>query len=250
MRNMKFALSFGLLAMSAALAPRVYADTWDKLTKVTFSGPVEIPGQVLPAGTYWFKLLDSPSDRNIVQIYNEAQNKQIAMIMAVPDYRLKPADKTVITFEERAGNSPEAIKAWFYPGDNYGQEFVYPKSRAVELAKVVKQPVLSMPQNLEANTRMPVKSPKEAPAAALKKAPVKAEQPSGQEVEIGQVVQTPPQLLAQNAAPAKPAPAKAAPAQPPAKLPKTASNLPLVGLIGLILVGAGYGVRFAAKKLN
>jgi len=250
MRNMKFALSFGLLAMGAALAPQVYADTWDKLTKVTFSAPVEIPGQVLPAGTYWFKLLDSPSDRNIVQIYNEAQNKQIAMIMAVPDYRLKPADKTVITFEERAGNSPEAIKAWFYPGDNYGQEFVYPKSRAVELAKVVKQPVLSMPQNLEANTKMSVKSPQEAPAAALKKAPVKAEQPTGLEVEIGEVVQTPPQLLAQNAAPTASAPAKPSPAQPPAKLPKTASNLPLVGLIGLILAGAGFGLRFAAKKLN
>ena len=97
----------------------------------------------------------------------------------------------MITFEERAANSPEAIKAWFYPGDNYGQEFVYPKPRAVQLAKVVKQPVPSMPANLEANTKMPAKSAKEAPVMALKKAPVKAEQPTGEEVEIAEVVHNP-----------------------------------------------------------
>lgn len=233
-----------LIVLGSALAPRIDADTWDQLTKVTFSGPVEIPGQVLPAGTYWFKLLDSPSDRNIVQIYNADQSKQIAMIMAIPDYRLKPTDKTVITFDERAANSPEAVKAWFYPGDNYGQEFVYPKPRAVQLAKLVKQPVPSMPANLEANTKMPVKSVKEAPAMALKKAYVKAQQPTGEEVEIGVVTTTPPQLLAQNTAPA--------PVSPPAtkKLPTTASSLPLVGLVGFLLASSGLLLRFVARRLN
>ena len=135
MRNVTIAVSIFAMAFGAALlTPRMKADGWDKLTKVTLSTPVEIPGQVLAPGTYWFKLLDSPSDRNIVQIYNADQSKQIAMIMAIPDYRLKPTDKTVITFEERSANSPEAIKAWFYPGDNYGQQFVYPKPRAVATA--------------------------------------------------------------------------------------------------------------------
>ena len=121
-----------LIALGSALAPRTNADTWDRLTKVTFSGPVEIPGQVLPAGTYWLKLLDSPSNRNIVQIFNEDRKKVHATILAIPDYRLKPTDKTVITFDEREANSPPAVKAWFYPGDTYGQEFVYPKVRAVQ----------------------------------------------------------------------------------------------------------------------
>ena len=126
-----------------------------------------------------------------------------ATILALPDYRLKPTGKTVITFEERSSNSPQAIKAWFYPGDNYGQEFVYPKARAMQLAKTMNQPVPSMPENLEANTKMPTKSASEASTMALKRAPIKEQQPAGDEVEVGTVITTPPQILAQNTAPAK-----------------------------------------------
>ncbi len=239
-----------LIALGAALAPRMKADSWNQLTKVTFSQPVEIPGQVLPAGTYWLKLLDSPSDRNIVQIYNADKTRQIAMIVAIPDYRLKPTDKTVITFDERSSNSPEAVKAWFYPGDNYGQEFVYPKPRAMQLAKLVKEPVPSMPANLEANTKMSAKSAKEAPVMALKKAPVKAQEPTGKEVEIGTVITTPPQLLAQNKTPARSSSSSATSSQPASKLPATASSLPLVALLGLILLSAGFVLRYAARRLG
>lgn len=77
-------------------AVRANADQWDKKTTVTFSAPVEVPGKVLPAGTYVFKLLDSPSERHIVQIYDADQRKLYATILAVPDYRLKPSDKPVI----------------------------------------------------------------------------------------------------------------------------------------------------------
>ena len=121
-----------------ALPSRVNADAWDKKTIVTFSQPVEIPGvgaQVLPAGTYVFKLLDSSSNRNIVQIFNKAQNHVYATILAIPNYRLQATDKTVVTFGERAAGTPEAIRAWFYPGANWGQEFVYPKTRASRAGK-------------------------------------------------------------------------------------------------------------------
>lgn len=236
---------FGALGV-ALMAPPANADAWDQLTKVTFSGPVEVPGQVLPAGTYWFKLLDTPSDRNIVQIYNQNQDKQLALLMAIPDYRLKPTGKTVITFEERNSNSPQAIKAWFYPGSSYGEEFVYPKTRAVALAKAVNQPVPYMPANLEQNTKAQVKSANEAPAVALKNAPVKAVQPSGAEVETAEVAQTPPQFLAQNNTP--PATAQSA-STAPATLPKTASELPLVGLLGLLMASAGLVLRLAIREL-
>jgi len=83
-------------------AVRANADQWDKKTTVTFNAPVEVPGKVLPAGTYVFKLLDSPSDRHIVQIYDADQKKLFATILAVPDYRLKPTDKPVLRFAERA----------------------------------------------------------------------------------------------------------------------------------------------------
>ena len=110
-----------------AIPSAVKADEWNKLTTVSFSQPVEIPGvgaQVLPAGTYVFKLLDSQSNRHIVQIFNRDQTHVFATILAIPNYRLKSTDKTVITFRERAVGSPEAIRAWFYPGNNWGQEFV------------------------------------------------------------------------------------------------------------------------------
>lgn len=234
-------LTTAVMTMGLALAPRLKADTWDHLTKVTVNEPVEIPGQVLPAGTYWFKLLDSQTDRNIVQIYNANQSKEIALILAIPDFRLKPTGKTVITFEERAANSPRAIKAWFFPGDNYGQEFVYPKVRAVQLAQATNENVPSMPSNLEPNTKVVAKSPHEPAAMAMKNAPVKEEQPNGGEAELGAT--TPPQLSARNSPPPAPAPMAKT-------LPKTASGWPLATLAGLALLGAGFVLRVAARQLS
>src|SRR5688572_15795625 len=127
---------------------------WDKKTMVTFSAPVEIPGisaQVLPAGTYVFRLLDSPSDRHIVQIFSQDERRLYANILAIPNWRLKPTDKTVMTFSERRAGEPQAIRAWFYPGDNFGQEFVYPKKQALELAKVANVPVLFIPDEVAPN---------------------------------------------------------------------------------------------------
>src|SRR5579863_7354689 len=122
-----------LIALGTALAPRMNADAWDQLTTLTFSGPVEIPGRVLSAGTYVFKLADSQSDRRIVEVYNKDENHLYGIFLEIPYYHLKPADKPIITFEERAAGAPEAVKAWSYPGENYGNEFVYPKAKALEL---------------------------------------------------------------------------------------------------------------------
>ena len=168
----------GAVALAAGLfglfAPQVQGDEWDKKTTATFSAPVEVPGRVLPAGTYVFKLLDSPSNRHIVQIYNKDETKLVAEILAVPDERLEPKGKTVISFEERPGNSPEALRAWFYPGDNFGQEFVYPHSKAKELAKRSGQHVLCM-------------RGEDVSSDAVKKGEYGAVQPSGEDVDIQQV---------------------------------------------------------------
>src|SRR5580658_10205077 len=130
--------------LGTMMAP-LRADEWDQKTVLTFSGPVEIPGQVLEAGTYVFKLADSASDRNIVQVFDKDENHLYGTFLTVPDYRLKPTGKTIINFDERPAGNPEAVRAWFYPGDNYGHDFVYPKARAVVLAKANNQPVASMP---------------------------------------------------------------------------------------------------------
>jgi hypothetical protein len=224
-----------LTLVALAFPSGVNADAWNKRTTVTFNNPVEIPGvgaQILPAGTYVFKLLDSLSDRNIVQIFNKDQTHVFATILAIPNYRLRATDKTVMTFRERAAGSPEAMRAWFYPGNNWGQEFVYPKTRAIELAKLTNEPVLAMPTELASNITTPAKAADEPPVVALKEAPLTAVKPTGEEVELAKVVERPP---VQQIAAAK-------------RLPKTASPLPLLGLIGLLSLGAGFALLVIPKR--
>lgn len=117
-----------LAAGAASFAPAAKADELDKQTVLTFNEPVEVPGQVLPAGTYVFKLADGDAERDVVQVFTGDQKHILATIMAIPAYRSEPTDKTVVTLEERPAGSPEAIHSWFYPGDIDGLQFIYPKS--------------------------------------------------------------------------------------------------------------------------
>ncbi len=234
-------LVLGLVAL--VFPSRMQGQTWNKRTKVTFSGPVEIPGvgaQVLPAGTYYFRLLDSTSDRHIVQIFNEREDHVFATILAIPNYRMQPTSRTVITFRERAAGDPQAIRSWFYPGDNFGQEFVYPKMRAIELAKLTEQPVLAMPAELAAKITLPIKSADDPTVAELKQAPVEAVKPTGEVVPLIEVVGFPPTLTE---------PVNTAKATDTTKsLPHTASPMPLLGLFGLLSLAAGIALSLFLKR--
>ena len=178
----------GLAVMAALLAPSVQADAWNRKTTITFSGPVEIPGVhlagwgVLPAGTYVFKILDSLSDRHIVQIFSKDEKTVYATILAIPNYRMKATDKTVVTFRERPAGQPEALRAWFYPGRNWGEEFVYPKAKAIELAKATNVPVLFTPAEMPLEVTAPIKpieSVDEPGAVELTRALIMAIKPAG-----------------------------------------------------------------------
>jgi hypothetical protein len=148
-----------------------------------------------------------------------------------------------MTFGERAFGEPQAIRSWFYPGANSGEEFVYPKRRAVELAKLTNLPILAMPTELESVITRPAKSVNDEPVVALKQTPLTAVKPTGEEVEVAQVV-TPP--------PAQTTPvqqiATAPPPQRMERLPQTASLLPLLGLIGLLSLGAGLALMGISKR--
>jgi hypothetical protein len=216
MQTTSFVVLMTLCLLAALAVPKARADEWDKMTKLTFNEPVQVPGTTLPAGTYVFKLADSDSDRTIVQIFNAEQTNLITTILAIPDYRTKTPDKTIVSFSERPTGQPEALRAWFYPGDNYGVEFVYPKQRATELAQANQQPVLS--------TREEVTD-----TASMKSAVVEPVAP-------------PPGAVADNSQ------------QPPAsitemeavqveELPRTASPMPSIALGGLLLLAGAFGVR-------
>lgn len=222
----------GFVAMSSARA-----DEWDKKTILTFSQPVEIPGQVLPAGTYMFKLADTMGDRHIVQIFNADGSQIIATVMAIPDYRLTATDQTVIKFGEVPAGSPEAIRAWFYPGNTIGQELVYPKARAGLLARASK-------------TIVPATAVDVASADELRTAPIVAVTPEQTETPVSAAIQTTP--LANNVASVtgttgvKQTGATAR--RNGRHLPKTASALPLLVFVGIGSIAAAFGLMVFGKR--
>jgi hypothetical protein len=164
------------------------------------------------------KLLDSPSDRHIVQIFNADESQLQTTILAIPNYRNQPTGKTVFTFWETPPGQPKALRAWFYPGDNFGQEFAYPKSAATQIAAVSHQAV----PTTEATV-----------ATELPKAEVTQTQPEPRE-EAQNVPPPAPQQVAQAAPPPAPEPT---PEPAPRELPKTASPYPLIGLAGIFSLG-------------
>lgn len=130
-------------ALVAFMAPGAHADEWNKRTYLTFSGPVSIPGATLPAGTYTFELADPDMTRHVVRVSEKDSGKHVGLFLTIPNDRLDPPDENLIMFSERPAGSPQAIQVWFYPGDRIGEEFVYPKSQALAIAKATHKSVLA-----------------------------------------------------------------------------------------------------------
>jgi LPXTG-motif cell wall-anchored protein len=245
MKTLKvFAFAICIAAVILALGIPANAQPLNQLTYFTFSAPVEIPGgRVLPAGKYAFTVLDLGGSRNVVQIFNADQTRLLATVLTIPDYRQNPTDKPVIKFSETPQGGPPAIKEWFYPGDDYGQEFVYPKTRAVALAKAANQPVPSM-ANKMASAIKPTPGAKKASAAsiqALKSTPLRAEKPNGQEVAVAEAFVMHPVTVGT---------ANNSPNMKTAKtLPKTGSLLPLFGVAGCSLMFIGALLWVISKRM-
>jgi hypothetical protein len=200
------------------VAHRAQADEWNKKTILTVDQPIQVTDTVLQPGTYVFKLLDSNSDRHIVQIFDGDQTHVINTILAIPNYRLQPTGRSHFAFWETPPGSARALRAWFYPGDNFGQEFPYPK----QLAMLNTPPPPPAPAPPAA---VPPPAPQPEPAA-----PPPAPQP---QTMTQQPAPQEPVEIAQNTPPPAPEPPPAPPEQP-AALPATASLYPMIGLGGLL----------------
>jgi hypothetical protein len=225
--NFNSKLRAGLLACAGiALAlgitvTHAKADAWNKKTVMTIDQPMQVMDNYLEPGTYVFRLLDSQSDRHIVQIYNANENHLIATILAIPDYRVQPTGKPVFRMWETPAGYTPALRSWFYPGDNFGQQFPYPKNlRQVFVA-----------QNTTTTTTTETAQAEPAPAPP---APVETQQQEVQQQD-NVIAQNTPPPAPEAQQPETPAPAPAA----PATLPQTASPYPLIGFIGALLIGVG-----------
>jgi len=226
MKNLRILLLIGCLAgLGASLVPKAKADPWDRRTIITFDHPVELPGIVLPAGTYVFRMMDYLANNNMVQVLTEDEQTVLATIRAIPDYRVTPSLNTSIIFEERAANAPRAIKEWFFPDRHYGYEFVYPKTEVLELAKA-EEPQPSQPAEQA-----------EAP-------PMQEQPPATAENQETQPTVTPQEQPQQEEQTASPEVAMAK------ELPKTASVLPLTGLLGIFLLAGAFGLRRYSKQTD
>jgi hypothetical protein len=267
----------------------------DRSTFVTFSGPVSIPGKTLPAGTYTFRLADSPADRHIVQIFDRDQTQLFATLLAVPAERNAPEGDPLITFRETPSDRPPAVRYWYYAGEKSGNEFVYPKSQAMEIARASGEPVMSMdtestnvgewkgtPTRVTANaepqasttastttapaTQSPTAQPTTAQPTTTSGEPMSQPATAQPTTTSGEPTQ-PTTAQPTTTQPSTSAPATATPEQPaataprtpadqptgtsgraePSELPRTAGELPTVGLIALLAFAGAVAVRAARK---
>jgi LPXTG-motif cell wall-anchored protein len=238
--NIKLNAAFvgGLLALTSFLV-QAKADEWDKRTEFQFSVPVEIPGQVLPAGKYVFQLADSESDRNVVQVFSEdSAGKQslVATVMAVPDYMTETPDKPIVHFEERTSGSPEAVHNWFYPGENTGWQFVYPKGQTQQpnTNQVANTPTTPAPAPVAA---APAPSPAPAPPA------LQAAEPAWAEAVVEDEA-----VIVQNDVPAAPPTEEIDVRSTADTLPQTGGYSDLQLSIGLLMFSGGVASVFASRR--
>jgi hypothetical protein len=134
-------------AIVACLASGARADEWNKRTFLTFSGPVQVPGATLPAGTYLFQLADPDNARHVVMVRDKDEKKIYTMFMTIPNDRLDAPDNNVVMFRETPSGVARAIKAWWYPGQRMGEEFVYSKTQAMAIARANHEGVLASETN-------------------------------------------------------------------------------------------------------
>ena len=229
-----FLLVFGLVA---------FADDYNRKTVITLGEPLivsGVPQVTLAPGKYVIRLVNHDHSRNIVQIFNEREDHLYTTVLAINNYRLEPKGETTFRFWETPSGNPPALRAWFFPGDNYGQEFVYPKGLAASIARATGEPVLSTPAET---------------VAELEAAPVTRVKETGEEQPVEEAFVAPepavveeafvaPEPAAEEAAPLI---AQAEPAPEPytEELPATASPFFLIGLAGLASAAAGFGLRYA-----
>jgi hypothetical protein len=254
------------LAFLSALVPgtaNAQDNNWNQRTYFTFSAPVELPGKTLPAGTYLFKLVDSPSNRHVVQVFDKDEKTIHATILAIPAQRLEPSDEPEVRFMEVAANQPAAIRTWWYPGRTIGHEFIYPKEQALRLARGTSSTVLTVAtESTAVETMREAELSRATAAGEVTASTTTTTEVSGTafpgrataETEVAVTTQSAPTTVPQSAEVTQRRVETSAPAMSTESvtttrtmLLRTATFLPLVGLFGLGSLAAATVLRSRRK---
>ena len=250
MKNKLASIAFALALVGIAMVTPASAQTnLNQRTVLTFSQPIEVPGKVLPAGTYTFELHESQMNRHIVQVYDADGKKLITTFLAIPNRRLETTTDTVVRFAEVAPGQPQAMRAWFYPGQTVGQEMVYSKKRAQELAATANVVVPAVDDTFYDTATVDTMKTVEVTSVSPTTTTAVTTQPvTTQPVTTQPETRTPPPPPV-TAAPVTPEPARTEPARPRDTLPDTASPLPLIALFGFVTLALGLALRgFSANR--
>jgi hypothetical protein len=132
-----------LVVLTLGVSGTAHAQTGDYRTYFTFSAPVTLPGVTLPAGRYLFRLADPTTGRKVISVLSADGKTPLAMLHTIPNQLTRAPQNAEVRFMETPANMPPAIKTWWYPGKSIGYEFIYPRQQALQLAKVITEPVLT-----------------------------------------------------------------------------------------------------------
>jgi len=139
--RLKLMIAVGVAALW--LSNPAAADENNKLTYLTFSKPIQLPGVTLQAGKYRFELADPVESRRVIRVASEDGKQQLGLLLTIPNQLREPAKDPLVLFAETPAGMPDAVRAWVYPGESIGYEFVYPREQAMKIAKQNHTSVLS-----------------------------------------------------------------------------------------------------------
>ena len=122
MNTHRYWIVAGLFVATLALSANAQAQLLEEKIYVTFSKPVEVPGQMLPAGTYVFESLNGGV---LTRILNVDENHIYATLFTVSDKRMEPMNDAKVILHESPEKTNERVEEWFYPGMSVGHEFSY-----------------------------------------------------------------------------------------------------------------------------
>jgi hypothetical protein len=220
MKKLLTCLALGtFVALVAAPAP-AFAQSDRENSTFTVTEPIDVGSFTLQPGTYLIKVVTLESNRNMIQVTNEDQTKVFASVLATPHHltvdEAAPASRYI--YYAAGPGQRKALRTWYARDTTNGQDIIYPKQRAIEIAAVTKAPVIAVPDEVK--------------EAEYKSAPL--------------LVVTPDQVKPYEAPP----PVVVAEARPARNLPATASDVPLFALLGAVSLGAGLGLRALANRAS